>query len=118
VTNQIDSAHGGSLRHVGGAVHVKKWLAANPLAATTADAVRGCLPKVWGGARILATTQFKASAAKRQQKERTKQLVDAATAVPLGSPVPKGAAPSPTTPGTTFAVMGAATAMAANLAAM
>jgi hypothetical protein len=95
VTNQIDSVHGGSLRHVGGAGHVKKWLAANPLAATTADAVRACLPKVWGGARILATTQFKASAVKRQQKERIKQVIDAATAVPLGSPVPGAAGPKP-----------------------
>ena len=32
VTNQIDSAHGGTLRHVGGVSHVKKWLAANPQA--------------------------------------------------------------------------------------
>ena len=32
VTNQIGSAHGGTLRHVGGVSHVKKWLAANPQA--------------------------------------------------------------------------------------
>ncbi len=45
-----------------------------------------------------------------------KQVI-AATVVPLvGSPVP-GAARSPTTPGTTFTAMGAATEMAANLAA-
>jgi hypothetical protein len=116
VTNQIDSAHGGSLRHVGGTGHVKKWLAANPLAAPTADAVRASLPNVWSGARTLSTTQFKASAFKRQQKERMKQAMDAVTAVPLGSPIP-GAAPNPTTPGTAT-VMGAATAMATNLAAM
>ena len=68
VTNQIDSAHGGTLRHVGGVMHVKKWLVANPQAdaTITAGTVRALLPPVWGDMRMQATTQFKVAAANRQ----------------------------------------------------
>ena len=117
VTNQIDSAHGGTLRHVGGVGHVKKWLAVYPAGTTTAVEVRAFLPRVWGGARIEATTQFKVAQVKRQQKARLDQVIAGVAAV--GSPVPQANA-APTTPETVTAatVMGAATAAAANLAAM
>ena len=112
MTNQIDSAHGGTLRHVGGVSHVKKWLA-------TEKTVRALLPPVWGGQRTQATSAFKQAVVKRQAKTRMDQVVAAATATtgPLGSPAP-GATVTPTTPATAGAVMGAAAAAAANLAAM
>lgn len=102
VTNQCDTAHGGTLRHCGGVGHIKKLLESHVDETMTASEVRTQLPKVWGGNRVFATAQFKVAAQERQRKglmARVTQQVVAEMAAGADSPMP-AAVPAAATPTT------------------